>query len=377
MRSRLGPACSAAVAALTFLLLLPAVASAALPPQGLYEECAPSNGAQCASELHQIGSAGFRLALNYTAWYGSAADLHAYAAEAQAAGVQLIWPLNYAGWRDPGSADTLPAEYPALASSCGCDNNATFLQYVVGLVRSLPATWGFYIGDELNPSTVPQVAALAAQLRALDPIHPLLYVGQSFPSLANNLQPFASSADVIGADVYPVGEGVPTTIVGNVATTLAGVARAASRRPAMVLQAFSWAEYPTEINAPNARWPTEAEMRTMRDDALLANPSMILWYNLSDIQRSDQPAQHWHDLVTAAFAPAATAGVAPKPKTSAAAARAPHRRPRKPRRRHRHTPAHKRHRAHRARAKAASSHARTGRRRTRAFRFVFAVVSWW
>src|SRR5438309_2030667 len=82
---------------------------------------------------------------------------------------------------------------------------------------SLPATWGYYIGDELSASAATQVAALATSVRSVDPSHPLLYVGQSFPSLATNLQPFASTADVIGADVYPIGEGLPTSIVGNVA----------------------------------------------------------------------------------------------------------------------------------------------------------------
>jgi hypothetical protein len=320
--------------ALATMLLAPAAARAALPPQGLYEECAPSSRQQCAGELQQIGSAGFRLALNYTAWYGRAADLQAYASDAQAAGVKLIWPLNYAAWRDPGSASTLVAEYPGLAADCGCQDNASFVRYAIGLVRSFPATWGYYVGDELNPSTAPQVAELAGQVRALDAGHQLLYVGQSFPSVPGNLQPFLTSTVVIGADVYPVGEGMPVSVVGNVAAALSNLAGGSNARPAMELQAFSWSEYPTEINAVDPRWPTETEMRAMRNYALLANPSMILWYNLSDIQRSDAAAQHWRDLVAAAFAPATASAAASGPGSAAAAARAPRRRHAKPRRRH-------------------------------------------
>jgi hypothetical protein len=318
MLLRLSLARVAALATLTIVLLVPAAAGAVVPPQGLYEECAPSNQQQCAGELRQMGSAGFRLALNYTAWYGSAADLDAYAAEAQAAGMKVIWPLNAAAWRDPGWAVTLRAEYPALASSCGCANNAAFLRYVVAQVGSLPATWGYYVGDELGPSAGPQVAALSAQVRALDPHHPRLLVGQPFPSLAANLQPFLGSADAVGADMYPIGRGLPPSAVGDVAKALSSLASASSRRAAMVLQAFSWAQYPNEINAVDPRWPTEAEMRTMRDDALLVSPSMLLWYSLSDIERSDAPAQHWHDLVIAAFGPPAA--------TSAAARHRRHRR---------------------------------------------------
>jgi hypothetical protein len=283
---------------LATLLATPTVASAAPSPQGLYEECAPSNQQQCAGELAQMGGAGFRLALNYTAWYGSAADIQAYAGEAQAQGIKLIWPLNVSTWRDGSS---LTATYTQLAADCGCTTNEAFLQYAVNLVRNLPSTWGFYVGDEVGPSQAPLVAALAAKVRALDPVHPLLYVGSGLSDVGPGLNPFLSAADVIGADVYPVGSGLPVAYVGDVASKVKDIAERGNKRSAMVLQAFSWGQYPTEIQAVGPRWPTEVEMRTMRDQAVLASPAMILWYNLSDIQRSDNPAKHWQDLVAAAF----------------------------------------------------------------------------
>ena len=279
-------------------------AAGALPPQGLYEECAPSDQAQCAGELATMGGAGFRLAVNYTAWYGSAAQIQAYAAEAQTAGVKIIWPLDYAAWRDPGTASSLPSEYSDLTPDCGCATNAAFVQYAISLVRSLPATWGYYIGDELDPSQAPEVAALAAAVRALDPGHPLLYVGQGGPQTTDNLRPFESMAGTVGADVYPIGQDVPTSYVGGVATDVGRLSSSAHTHPAMVLQAFSWGQYPTELQAPAPRWPTSTEMRQMRDQALLAKPSMILWYSLKDINDSPDPQAHWHDLVTAAFAAA-------------------------------------------------------------------------
>jgi hypothetical protein len=71
----------------------------------------------------------------------------------------------------------------------------------------------------------------------------------------------------------------------------------------MVLQAFNWSQYPNEADAVNPHFPTQPEMLAMRDSALVHKPSMILWYDLADIQRSDNPAKHWQDLVSAAFAP--------------------------------------------------------------------------
>jgi hypothetical protein len=299
----------------------PTNAVANQPPQGLYEECAPSNQQQCASELAQMGTAGFRLALNYTAWYGSATDIQAYASAAQAQGIKLIWPLNSLPWH---SATSLATTYPALAASCGaCTTNDSIRRYAVNLVRSLPATWGYYIGDEEASSVAPAVAALAGTVRAIDPdpSHQLLYVGQSNPTVATNLEPFMSSANVIGADVYPIGEGQPTSAVGPIAAKVSQLASAAGKKGAMVLQAFSWTQYPTEIAAINPRWPTETDMHQMLEQAVAANPSMILWYNLSDIQRSDNPAQHWQDLVTAAFgSPTTTTGSSPTGPTTTSTA---------------------------------------------------------
>ena len=291
----------------TLFLAAPAAAAPAsaaqLPPQGLYEGCAPYLAPpECADHLAQIGSAGFRLVLNYSGWYGNAAQIQAYAAAAQSAGVRLIWPLNDPAWRDPGSATSLLSNYSTLAPTCGCSDNSGFVQYAINLVRSLPATWGYYIGDELGPSQASTVAALAAAVRQADPSHPLLYVGVGSATFTSNLQPFESIANYVGEDVYPIGSGGSVSAVGPIAKTVAGLAQASGAGPAMVLQAFDWNEYPGTQSAPPS-WPSESQMQTMRDEALAANPSLILWYSYQDIQRSDDPTGHWRDLMQAAFAP--------------------------------------------------------------------------
>jgi hypothetical protein len=252
-----------------------------------------------------MASAGFRLALNYTAWYGNSQDLLAYANEAQADGIKLIWPLDGPAWRNEQPFDSA---YPKLAADCGCGTYADFVHYAIGLTQSLPATWGYYIGDELPASEAPAVAALAAAVRSQDGQHPLLFVGRGENPQAN-LTPFLNTADVIGADMYPIGLGGSPSAVGWVSGKLHALTAAANRSSAMVLQAFTWSQYPAEVASPTARWPTESEMQNMRDQALTRNPSMILWYSLKDILQSDNPAGHWQDLVNAAFAPTTSCNV--------------------------------------------------------------------
>ena len=134
------------IAALT--LWGPARASAALPPQGVYEQCAPASD-DCGPRLQAIADAGFQYVLNYTAWYGSAEQVRNYADEAQAVGLKVIWPLNDHAWRD---GTNLRSYYRYLGPDCPCSTNAEFKQWALGLVKDHPATWGFYVGDELSPT---------------------------------------------------------------------------------------------------------------------------------------------------------------------------------------------------------------------------------
>ena len=56
-------------------------------PQGLYDDCVPSDPA-CLAHLDRFGAAGFRLVLNYGQFYASAPDLIAYADRANRAGLR-------------------------------------------------------------------------------------------------------------------------------------------------------------------------------------------------------------------------------------------------------------------------------------------------
>src|SRR4051794_10956872 len=137
-----------------------------LPPQGVYDSCAPATSLDtCVEHLDELGRAGFKAVLNYNVWNASWEDLGAYAAAARAAGVKIIWPFNNRPWR---TGQGLAAAYKPLVARCGCEGDPDFLEAAMNVIRSFPATWGYYVGDEVNPSEADQVRTLAARIRAQD-----------------------------------------------------------------------------------------------------------------------------------------------------------------------------------------------------------------
>jgi hypothetical protein len=284
-------------------------AGPALPPQGLYEGCAPGASRDtCIDHLVTIHAAGFRYVLNYSAWYGAPAEILRYADAAAGLGLQLIWPLNHPAWRGLGGLD---GTYPSLGESGILQSNSELTSLAVSLVANHPATWGFYIGDELPAAEVGRVRGLSATVRRLAPEKPQLYVAR--PGVAK-LQPFAGIVDVAGADTYPVGSGDP--LVGQAARSAQTAAAAAGAQTAMVLQAFSWSQYAPTPRTP--QYPSLRSLRAMRDAAIRhAHPAMILWYSYQDILRSDRPRRRWHDLVRAAFSFNPSLSAITKPKDSA------------------------------------------------------------
>jgi hypothetical protein len=284
-----------------FTLWGPSRASAALPPQGVYEQCAPATD-DCGPRLKAIADAGFQYVLNYTAWYGSAQQVREYADEAQAVGLKVIWPLNDHAWRD---GTNLRSYYRYLGPDCPCSSNAQFKQWALGLVKDHPATWGFYVGDELSPTSqnISQTKALANEVKSIAPSKPTLYV--TIPNdngvLTSQLEPFEQTADYVGGDYYPVGKGNNLDALSGYAEDTRQLAGQYGRKPMFVLQAFSWSEYDPSYAD---RFPTRSEMQTMRDAAITGgDPQMLLWYAYNDVMDSSDPAGNWADVKAAAFAP--------------------------------------------------------------------------
>lgn len=276
--------------------------------QGLYDDCVPGTS-DCLNHLQQMASAGFKLVVNYDQFYGTAKDELAYADKAQALGMKIIWAMNdSAFWH--GNARQ---RFAQLAATCNCSDNAGFIRYVVNLVKNHPATWGYYIGDEVHSSQHARVKVLTDLVKQTDPSHLRLFIGASaFPSgVAAALSPFADTADVLGTDYYPVGR----TDIPHAINATAAIAKAIQtlddqngKQAAIVLQAISLGFYsefrylcsPFPSCMP---YPTIAQMQLMRKLALQnAHPRLLLWYSYFDILKADNPSLRWRNLVTAAGA---------------------------------------------------------------------------
>jgi hypothetical protein len=151
--------------------------TSAMPAQGVYEYCHVNSALpECVSRLHRLGQAGFRAVLDSPMLDRGRAQILAYVDAAQAAGLQVIWPLHsldFAG--SPPDGTNLVGQ--AWGQACGCRTNQDLLAYVVSLARSRSNTWGYYIADEPGPEAHERVRSLVERVRALDPAHPRLAVG--------------------------------------------------------------------------------------------------------------------------------------------------------------------------------------------------------
>ncbi|HLZ58522.1 MAG TPA: hypothetical protein VKR06_16410 [Ktedonosporobacter sp.] len=275
--------------------------------QGLYESCSPFDGDICLNHLKTIAAAGFTLVVNYNQLYGTEAQELAYAKEAHSLGIQIIWDMS-----EPifWNGNDVRAEYKDLAATCSCSDNSAFIAYVINLVKRLPATWGYYIGDEAPAENHDSLKAFADAVRQLDPGHPRLYIaGENASTMGANVKPFVDSAEVVGGDIYPVSTSDPITSVGEISHAIQAILDQHGNQSAIVLQAFNWGEYPKDSWVCSkfpacAHFPTREEMSLMRNLVIKnAHPQFILWYSYFDINRSDDPAGHMEDLIKAASSP--------------------------------------------------------------------------
>ncbi len=308
----------------TFLLLItliscdttgqkagPRISGITLPPdgQGVYDSCVVDDP-DCVNHLNIFAAGGFKLVMNYAQMYASASDQLSYAQEAHAHGIKIIWSMNDVTYRN---GKDLRKRFTSLARTCNCVDNAGFITYVVNLVKNLPATYGYYIGDEVDPheKVTPGVHWLASLIKSLDPNHPRLTVGASTdtPSQISYYYPpsMMDTADIIGADYYPYGY-VTTgtninTLADKVAHNLQTIADQHDKQYYMVLQAFTWEQHLCNPWPSCAPFPSYVQMRAQRDEVLKnSHPRFILWYSYFDLLKSDNPGKHWADLVAGAGA---------------------------------------------------------------------------
>lgn len=264
----------------------------------MYENCGlPTDEEECLQRLDEMHSAGIEVVINYWSWQGTLEQELRYADHAAALGMKLIWPI---AWHvdDPATA------YPGLAQDCQCTGPAV-LDYAVTAFRDHPATWGYYVGEELAPEDQPAMSAASSQVEQLDPNHPRLYVGWGGSNPSGNLAPFASDADVVAADYYPVGLGRSIGDTSMIAAAVHRVADATDTEPGIVLQAFNWGDEPELAPPGDWRWPTSEEMRRMRDLAYLEGDfGIMLWFDYYFVKPlGTDSLEHLDTLRTALAAP--------------------------------------------------------------------------
>jgi hypothetical protein len=246
--------------------------ASALPQSGIYDACSysdPKNKppADCGQRLALLREGGFRVVLNYWTAGMSVEDNLAYAEVARSLGMKLIWNLS--------------------------DYRNMQLEEQLELVRatsSHPATWGYYIGDEVRPENRWQVAQLSGAVRSITS-KPLLFISRPNPSL---MKPFRKLADYVGPDSYPVGPFDPP-----VRQTARWASKMAPRNPVIALQAYSWS-----IDFPDFQpaWPAATQMRKMRNQAIrTGDPKLILWFCFHCItDYHPDPDPYWRELAWAA-----------------------------------------------------------------------------
>ena len=301
-------------------------ATVALPPQGLYESCLPSE-ADCLARLTKMGAEGFGVVLNDGLRYAnSASALRAYADRALELRMKVILPVKYSPEWD-GDDGFLVKEFPELASEGGSTDNISFLIYYLSILKDHPALWGYYMADEVHSESHNGLKVYSDMVKQRDPYHPRLIVEEGTSDPMEIFFTFHSymsdTVDVLALDDYPYGYIDPydrvSSYSGDKARTLQSWSDKLGLKNAIVLQAFAWPQYDTDILCSPwpacAPFPSYEQMKAQRDQAILnSRPEIILWFCYPNILSSDSPAQHWSDLVAAAFAPLPVSVPSPTPR---------------------------------------------------------------
>jgi hypothetical protein len=258
-----------------------------------------------------MAQGGFKLVLNYRQLEGAEHHQVSYAKKAQALGMKIIWNIDDRAFWDGGDVRD---KYSDLAATCACSDNKGFIRYVIHLVKALPSTWGYYIGDEVLPKDHAPLKNFSDLVKQLDPGHPRLFVScsqcdhieKAKPPYVSTLIPMVDTADVLATDWYPVGSGSDSVKdTEKVAAGVQSVADQHGKQSALVLQSFNWAQYPNTYHAcqpyPSCMpYPSVDDMRQMRDLTLQnSHPRLILWYSYYKLFEADNPSLRWRNLIEA------------------------------------------------------------------------------
>jgi hypothetical protein len=232
-------------------------------------------------------SAGLNTVLNYATFRMSIKENLRYAWAAQQHGIRVLWALHYYGSHGPGLKWKLR---------------------LVNRTKALPATLGYYVGDEVMFGTdeARRMEELTTRIENRTK-KKTLYTAKPNPA---EVTPFAGWTDWLAVDPYPVGYpagagGTAAEEVGAAMSWAAGAVRPSAL--AVALQLFSWSYYRgVEEHGVKARWPTPKEVDSMRRAAEGAWPKVVLWfsfYNVTDRRRARRSLAYWNSVAPHLVAP--------------------------------------------------------------------------
>ena len=216
----------------------------------------------------RVAASPFNTIMCYGINYGPVEKVRAYLDALAARNLKIIYSIKdiYTG--------TEGYHEPLL----GFRGEEDIVRGIVPLFRDHPALLAWYLNDELSLTMRDRLDARQRLVRQLDPNHPtwaVLYQVDEFYGYLN-------SADVLGADPYPVSDR-PVTMVADWTRKCTAVSD--GLRPLwMVPQAMDWACYHKD-RADKYRAPTLDEELVMTYLCLIHGAHGLVYYAYFDLQR--------------------------------------------------------------------------------------------
>jgi hypothetical protein len=301
-RRLLGCLCIICTVALACAMASASASAAALPPEGIFENCnLTSQMPTCVQRLQVMHQGGFQIVVIPTS-YAAPSVLADYAAAANSLGMSVMWEIGNQGWwSDPATSTSMSGYYGGFAALCGCEENGPLLAYLAHWLGQLPGTYGYYAADDtmLGPGDQAGMASYVAAIKQADPAHTLMIASAD----ENQTSTYVRMADVIGTEIYPFTTDslMPVTAhqdewdaIAQWAGDAQQAAGGAGKESAFILQAFTWGDNLSDGQTIGActtadtplscygklQYPTSAEQLQLRNEILLhARPKLILWWS--------------------------------------------------------------------------------------------------
>lgn len=328
-----------------------------LPAEGIFSGCDPDTGmASCVQDLGIMHKAGLQVVVQ-SIWDQTPTDVSSFAADAQSAGMEVMWQINDPGfWGGQWLGSSASNDFPAWAAACGCTDTAQILSYIVQSLAMLPTTYGYYAADDevISLGERGSLTQYVGEINALDPAA-MVMIG----SAVSQGTSYASTGATLGTEIYPETSGNMMPVSHNLSAwdgiqqSVTQDQRAANQYgtpSAFILQAFTFGDNLTDgedVGVCNAgmssaqcagllSYPSASTQLQLRNEVLEhAHPKLILWYTFSE---SYGQGDRWSGLSNAIKAPYPVI---------ATVARAKHTKRHEKRRAKRHSKHVKRHKAHR------------------------------